>query len=58
LIVLADTVKLQVPLKRELHQQFKLASVQDGFDMTEKVRGWIEDFLKEREGKKIGKDKP
>lgn len=52
MIVLADTVKLQVPLKKELHQQFKLASVEEGFDMTEKVRGWIEDFLKERERKK------
>jgi hypothetical protein len=49
LIDLADTVKLQVPLDPEVHREFKLASVQDGFDMTEKVRGWIEDFLKERE---------
>jgi hypothetical protein len=49
---LTDTVKLQVPLDPETHKQFKLASVEDGFDMTEKVRGWIEDFLKGRERKK------
>lgn len=49
---MADTVKLQVPLDPEVHRQFKLASVQDGFVMTEKVREWIERFLEERGDRK------
>jgi hypothetical protein len=48
LIDLADTVKLQVPLDPELHKEFKMASVKDSFDMTEKVRELIREFLDKR----------
>ena len=47
----SPVVRLQIPIDREIHRQFKLASAADGFDMTEKVREWIEAFLKERNEK-------
>jgi hypothetical protein len=52
---LADTVKLQVPLDPKLHKDFKLASVEDEFDMAQKVRDLITSFLEQRRKIKGGK---
>ena len=45
---MADTIKLQVPLDPEFHREFKKAAVEDNFDMTQKVRELIREFLDNR----------
>jgi len=46
--LVAGKVMLQIPLEPEFHKEFKMASVEDSFDMTEKVRELIREFLDNR----------
>lgn len=39
------SVRFNVDLKKDLHKRLKLYSVQADIDMTEIVRGWIEEKL-------------